>query len=588
MYAWGLDRNGWANSFYSAAAMSGSLDWTAFLFGSSDPGNAISVDKPPLSLWVMSLSVRLFGLNSWSLLLPQALMGVLSVYLLYRMVRKRTDAATALLAGSFMAAIPVATVIFRYNNPDALLTLLVIGIVYSTLEAVDSSRFRWLLLAGVLTGAAFLTKQLQVLLVLPSVGATYVVFARTSMLRRFLHLLGALGAALLAGGWWLLLAQLTSPANRPFIGGSRHNSVIELTLGYNGLDRLTGVDASRTTSVDVTGPSEALDVGFQRFLDPQFSGQSGWFLPLAVAGLCVGIWYLWRRQGPPAARPLILACCVWFVCAATVIAFMSGIVHSYYVLTAVPPLCFLAAMALVHFLRGRQRLRIRILFGLTLIASLIFAFITVSRSADEFPWLPVSILVLWGLAIAVVLVRPPNTTVAKMTAPLVIFTLLAGPLIWSVNTVLSPHSGAGVIAGPSILGARTDDSSRASPDIPASYLSVSYGDLPSPSLLERLRQSPSSETWAAAVVGSETAANYQLSLGRAVLPIGGFDGTDPFPTLEQFKVLVMEGRIGSVVIQGLPPQTLEGRGESARIVEWVRQRFVAEDVDGAQYFRLGR
>ncbi len=155
---------------------------------------------------------------------------------------------------SFMAAIPVATVIFRYNNPDALLTLLVIGIVYSTLEAVDSSRFRWLLLAGVLTGAAFLTKQLQVLLVLPSVGATYLVFARTSMVRRFLQLLGALGAALLAGGWWLLLVQLTSPANRPFIGGSRHNSVIELTLGYNGLDRLTGVDASRTMSVDVTGP----------------------------------------------------------------------------------------------------------------------------------------------------------------------------------------------------------------------------------------------------------------------------------------------------------------------------------------------
>ena len=406
------------------------------------------------------------------------------------------------------------------------------------------------------------------------------------MVRRFLQLLGALGAALLAGGWWLLLVQLTSPANRPFIGGSRHNSVIELTLGYNGLDRLTGVDASRTMSVDVTGPSDVLDVGFQRFLHPQFSGQSGWFLPLAVAGLCVGIWCLWRRQGPPAARPLILASCVWFVCAATVIAFMSGIVHSYYVLTAVPPLCFLAAMALVRFLRGRQRLRIRILFGLTLIASMIFAFVTVSRSADEFPWLPVFILLLWGLAIAVVLVRPPNTTVAKMTAPLVIVALFTGPLIWSGNTVLSPHSGAGVIAGPSILGARTDDSSRASPDIPASYLSVSYGDLPSRSLLERLRQSPSSETWAAAVVGSETAANYQLSLGRAVLPLGGFDGTDPFPTLEQFKVFVMEGRIGSVVIQGLPPLTVEGRGESARIVEWVRQRFVAEDIDGAQYFQL--
>ncbi|SDP37813.1 4-amino-4-deoxy-L-arabinose transferase [Arthrobacter sp. ok909] len=586
MYTWGLDRNGWANSFYSAAVMSGSLDWTAFLFGSSDPNNAISVDKPPLSIWVMSLSVRLFGLNSWSILLPQALMGVISVYLLYRMVRKRFDAATALLSASFMAVIPAATVIFRYNNPDALLTLLMIGIVYVTLEAVDSSRLRWLLLAGVLTGAGFLTKQLQVVLVLPSVGLTYWVFARTSLDRRFMHLLGALGAASVAGGWWLLVVQLTSPANRPFIGGSRNNSVIELTLGYNGLDRLTGEDANSAMSVDVTGTTEKLDAGFQRFLQPEFSGQGGWFLPLAVAGLCVGIWYLWRRQGQPAARALLLACCVWFACAATVLAFMSGIVHPYYVLTAVPPLCFLAAFALVRFLGGLQRLRIRILTGLTLIASMIFAFVSASRSVEEFPWLPVATLSIWGLVLAAVLVRPPSPAVAKTTAALLIVTLFAGPVLWSLNTVLNPHNGAGVVAGPSILGQRSDDRSRASRDTPASSLSLMYGDLPSRALLERLRGTPSSVTWAAAVVGSETAANYQLDLGRAVLPLGGFNGTDPFPTLEQFKILVEEGRVGSVVIQGLPPQTLEGRGESARIVEWVRQRFIAEDIDGAQFFRL--
>lgn len=586
LYTWGLDRNGWANSFYSAAAMSGSLDWTAFLFGSSDPSNAISVDKPPLSLWVMSLSVRMFGLNSWSLLLPQAVMGVISVYLLYRMVRKRFDAPTSLLSGTFLAVIPVATVMFRYNNPDALFTLLMIGIVYLTLEAVDSSRIRWLLLAGVLTGAAFLTKQLQVLLVLPSVGLTYLVFARTPAVRRFLHLLAALGAAAVTGGWWLLAVQFTDPANRPFIGGSRNNSVIELTLGYNGLDRLTGEDASRTMSADAAWTTDKLDGGFQRFLQPQFSGQAGWLLPLAVAGLCLGAWFLWGRQGRPAARALLLACCVWFACTATVLAFMSGIVHSYYVLTAVPPLCFLAALALLHFLRGLQRVRTRILTGLTMIASMIFAFISASRSMEEFPWLPVAMLSMWGLVLAGVLVRPPGPGVAKTTAALLIATLFTGPVIWSLNTVLSPHNGAGVIAGPSIFGNRSDDRNRASPDTPSSYNSVMFGDLPSAELLARLRGTPSSAAWAAAVVGSESAANYQLELGRAVLPLGGFDGTDPFPTLEQFKVLVEEGRVGSVVIQGLPPLTLEGHGESARIVEWIRQRFVAEDIDGAQYFQL--
>lgn len=585
LYTWGLDRNGWANSFYSAAAMSGSLDWTAFLFGSSDPNNAISVDKPPLSLWVMSLSVRIFGLNSWSLLLPQALMGVISVYLLYRMVRKRFDAATSLLSGAFLAVIPVATVMFRYNNPDALLTLLMIGIVYLTLEAVETSRFRWLLLAGVLTGAGFLTKQLQVLLVLPAVGVAYFSFARASLPRRLLHLLGALGAAAVAGGWWLLVVQLTSPSQRPFIGGSRNNSVIELTLGYNGLDRLTGADASRTMAPGA-GTADKLDAGFQRFLQPQFSGQSGWFLPLAIAGLCVTVWYLGRRQGRPGARALLLACGIWFVCAATVLAFMSGIVHPYYVLTAVPPLCVLAAVALMHFLRGLQRTRIRILTGLTLIVSMAFACITAAYSVKELPWMPVAMLCLWGLAIAAVFVRAPGPRVAKASSLLIVAALFTGPVTWSMNTVLNSHTGAGVNAGPSIFGFRTDDRSRSSPDTPSSLLTVVFGDVPTPALLERLRQSPSSAAWAAAVVGSESAANYQLELGRAVLPLGGFDGTDPFPTLEQFKVLVEEGRVGSVVIQGLPPLTLEGRGESARIVEWVRQRFVAKDIDGAQYFQL--
>lgn len=588
LYTWGLDRNGWANSYYSAAAMSGSLDWTALLFGASDPGNAITVDKPPLSIWVMSLSVRVFGLNSWSLLLPQALMGVAGVYLLYRMVQKRFNSAVGLLAAAFMAVMPVSTVMFRYNNPDALLTLLMIGIAFLALESIDGGQVRWLLLAGLLTGLALLTKQLQVLLLLPSIAAAYFLFSRASVFKRCLHLLAALGAAAVAGGWWFLLVQITDPARRPFIGGSRKNSVVELTLGYNGLDRLTGEDASRTMAAGITGAADQLDVGFQRFLQPQFSGQSGWFLPLAAAGLCIGLWCIVRRRVPRAASALLVLCCVWFACSATVLAFMSGIVHPYYVLTAVPPMCCLAAVALVYFLHGLAAPRTRWAAIITLTASMIFAYVTAARSTADFPGLPYVMLLIWGIAIAGVLIPAPKPAVARASAVFLLAALFLGPLLWSLNTVLAPHIGAGVVAGPSILGMRTDERNRASPDTHPSYLAVMYGDLPSAGVLERLSNQPASTTWAAAIVGSETSANYQLESGHAVLPLGGFDGTDPFPTLEQFEVLVAEGRVGSVVVQNLPPQTLEGRGESARIVEWVRQRFVAEDVDGAQYFQLAK
>ena len=589
LYTWGLDRNGWANAYYSAAAMSGSLDWTALLFGSSDPGNAITVDKPPLSIWIMALSARVFGLNSWSILLPQAVMGVLSVYLLYRMVEKHLDAPTALLAGTFMAVMPVSTVIFRYNNPDALLTLIMIGIVFCTLECIDRGRLRWLLLAGALTGAAFLTKQLQVLVVLPGVAVAYLVFTRISVIRRLLHLSLALAASAIAAGWWLAVVQLTSPADRPFIGGSRNNSVIELTMGYNGLDRLTGEDASRTMGSGLgSGLNEKLDAGFQRFLQPQFSGQFGWFLPLAVAGLCISVWLLRRREGELTPRVFLLMCSVWFCCSATILAFMSGILHPYYVLSAVPPLCCLAAVALMHFLRGLDSSKIRFTAAVTFAASMIFAFVTAVRSTADFPGFPVAVVVMWSVAVGGILLRPPRQVVRRAVSMISIAVLLVGPVLWSVNTVLTGHVGAGVIAGPSIFGMRTDDRERASPKTPDSYLSVMFGDSPGPELIRRLRETPPSQTWATAVIGSETAANYQLESGRAVLPLGGFDGTDPYPTLEQFQSLVKDGRVQSLAFQNLPPLTLEGRGESAKILLWVRENFVAEQVGGAVYYELTR
>lgn len=588
LYLWGLDRNGWANSYYSAAAMAGSQDWTAFFFSSSDPGNAISVDKPPLSLWVMSASVWAFGLNPWSILVPQALMGVTSVYLLYRMVRTYVGSTTGLLAATFFAVTPVATVMFRYNNPDALLTLLMIGVTYSALESVRRSSFPWLMTAGALTGAALLTKQLQIALVLPGVAAAYVMFAAAPMVKRLIHLATALLAAGVVGGWWFVLVQLTPASSRPFVGGSRFNNILELTLGYNGLDRLTGEDASRTMSPSAADLAEKLDPGFQRFLQPQFSGQFGWFLPLAVAGLCLAIWQIKRRSGSRPYRAFLVLCGVWFMCAATVLAFMSGIVHPYYALTAVPPLCCLAAIGLLHMYRLRDRRSLRLALAGTLLSTMILSFVTAVRSTADFPVGPQIVLVLWSITIALQLLPAPLPAFRSLSTGLLAIGLMAGPIVWSVNTVLSPHIGAGVVAGPSILGLRTDhpDRQQLGPDVPPSFVAVMFGDVPEQGVVSRLRAAPSTTTWPAAIVGSETAANYQLESGRSVLPIGGFDGTDPFPTLEQFQAMVNDGKVGALVIQELPPLTLEGRGESARIAEWVRDSFAGEQVGSAEYFNL--
>ena len=124
LYLWGL--SGWANSFYSAAAQAGAQNWEAFFYGSSDAANSITVDKPPAAIWVMALSVKAFGLSSWSLLVPQALMGVASVFILYLFVSRYFGKPAGLLAGAILATTPVATLMFRFNNPDALLVLLLV------------------------------------------------------------------------------------------------------------------------------------------------------------------------------------------------------------------------------------------------------------------------------------------------------------------------------------------------------------------------------------------------------------------------------------------------------------------------------
>ncbi|MGO4856127.1 ArnT family glycosyltransferase [Arthrobacter sp. 2MCAF14] len=541
-----------------------------------------------MSLWIMSLSVRVFGLNSWSILVPQALMGVLSVYLIYRMVKKRSDPATGLLAGLFFAITPVATVMFRYNNPDALLTLLLIGAAYGTLESLDRQRAIWLVAAGACVGAGFLTKQLQVALILPAIGLAYFLFARFRVHVRLLHLGAGLLAAIVTSGWWFMIAQAADPAHRPFVGGSRSNSIWELTVGYNGLDRLTGADASRTMSGATAALDVKLDPGITRFLQPQFSGQFGWFLPFAIAGIGITVLFLVRRHGTTEQRSFLVLCSTWLICSASVLAMMSGIVHPYYAISTVPSLSCLAAFAATFMMRRLKNGLVRAVSGLVLALCLILGYASASRSVKDFPWLPPILLIAGGLAVAIALIPPIKEQFRTAVILLMGASIFLGPTIWSINTVLNPHAGAGVVSGPSILGVRTDrpDRTQLPADTPAAFTAVMFGDVPAKGVLSRIKASPASVRWAAAVVGSETAANYQLASSRAILAVGGFDGTDPFPTLEQFQTMVHQGSVGSFVIQNLPPLTVEGRGESARIVQWVESNFQAEMIDGASFYRL--
>ena len=240
LYLWGLGSSGWANNYYAAAAQAGTQDWTAWLFGSLDSGNAITVDKPPAALWVMALSGRLFGFSAFTMLLPQALMGVGAVALLYATVRRTSGPAAGLIAGAALALTPVAALMFRYNNPDALLVLLLVAAAYCMVRATETASTRWIALAGCAVGFAFLTKMLQAFLVVPGFALAFLVAAPVGLWKRIGKLLIAAAALIVSAGWYVALVSLWPADSRPYIGGSTDNSLLQLALGYNGIDRVVG------------------------------------------------------------------------------------------------------------------------------------------------------------------------------------------------------------------------------------------------------------------------------------------------------------------------------------------------------------
>ncbi len=451
LYAWDLAASGWANAFYSAAVQAGSESWQALFYGSSDAGNSITVDKPPASLWVMGASVRLFGLNSWSLLLPQALMGVATVGLLYAAVKRWFGAAAGLLAGATLALTPVAVLMFRFNNPDALLVLLLVGAAYAVLRALETASTRWLLLGGVLVGFGFLTKMLQAFLVLPVFALVYLVAAPTPVRRRIAQLLGALAATIVSAGWWVAIVELVPASSRPFIGGSQTNSVLDLVFGYNGLGRLTGNETGSVTGGG-TGPGSMWGAtGWARMFDGEIGGQIAWLIPAALLMLVGGLWLTRGRPRTDRRRAAYLLWVGWLLVTGLVFSFMQGIFHAYYTVALAPAVAALVGMGGVGLWTRRAELVPRVLLASAVAVTAVWSWRLLDRSADWNAWLgPVVLLV--GLAAAVVLLAGARTSarVTAIAAGAGLVVALAGPAAYAVETAVTPESGSIVTAGPSV------------------------------------------------------------------------------------------------------------------------------------------
>lgn len=622
LYLWNLAATGYGNSFYAAAIQAGTKDWTAFLFGSLDAGNAITVDKPPASLWIPALAGRIFGFSPLSMLVPEALMGVAAVGFLYLTVKRVSGPGAGLLAGGALALTPVAALMFRFNNPDAMLTLCLVLAAYFTTRAIERAGWKWLAAAGAVVGLAFLSKMLQGFLIVPGLGLAYLWAAPTPLRRRLLHLLGALAGIAVVAGSYVALFQLTPASARPYMAGSQTNSFLELTFGYNGLSRITGSGEGTPGGGGAGAPAGGNlgglgafggggggggnagfggAAGITRMFGTSFGAEVSWLLPAALILLAAGLWFTRREARASRTRAALILWGGWLLVTAGVFSFMSGIVHPYYAVALAPAIAALVGIGSVELWRGRGYWPARIVLAVVILGSSAWSAVLLGRDASWLPWLRIVIVVLGVVAAAAILLRLDSLRFAGQNtagrfrnaaaAAVVVVSLLAGGLgtaAWTLATAATAHSGSIPTSGPS-GSAMGGFGNRAGGFGAAGGAGQAGGpgfEGTSDAGLTALLKSTTTK-WSAIVSGATQAASLELATNTNVIALGGWNGGDPYPTLAEFQDMVAKGQIGYYIAGGgMGGGGFGGQGGNSEVASWVQANFQAQTVGNSTVYKL--
>lgn len=605
LYAWAL--SGDANAYYAAAIRSGTTSWKAFFFGALDAGSFITVDKPPLALWVMGLSARIFGYGTYSMLLPQAVAGAATVALVHSAVRRGLGPgpyahAAALVAAVVMTLTPITVAINRDNNPDTLLVLLLVAAGWCCLEALRAGRPRLLLVCALLVGLAFHTKMLQAYVAVPAFALAYLVCARTPLVRRFGHLLAAGTVLVAASAWWMVIVDLWPADSRPYIGGSTDNSVWDLVIGYNGLGRIFGQGGG--SGGFGGGASFGGASGAGRLFNDVMAGQISWLLPFCVPALALAAvsgWSWWRARRA-AATPVSsvlrqpgapwLMWGVWLAVHFAVFSFSSGTFHPYYTTAMAPAVAALTGMGAVLMWRVHRHSRAWWwVLPLAVAVTGGWSFTVLRRTPDWLPWLAWAVLAATVLATAgLVLARTGRgalTRPAVGVLPFVLVAGLAGPAAYAVTPLRSPVNGTNPTAGPATGGIPGRPGGPGTPGGPGmrpgeppsgpgqdsrtGRPAGGFGGEPDGALVAYLKANRGTAAWLVAVGSAQQASGLILATGEPVIAMGGFTGRDPAMTVARLQGLVASGRLRYVLTGGGGGP---GRGDS-EVTAWVQRNCAA-------------
>ena len=612
LYLFGALHNGMANSYYAAAVQAASQDWTAWLFGSLDAANYVSVDKPPLATMVMGLSARLFGFSSFSMLLPSVLAGVGSVWLVYAAVKRQFGFMSAAIAGSVLAFTPVAALMFGFNNPDAILTLMLTASGYAFLRSLEGKRpLLWLGLAGLFTGLAFNTKMLQGLMVLPAMVLVYLVFTKPPIVTRFLHVMFAGVITAMSTLWWSVLVWLTPAGSRPWVGSTNDNNIWSLIFGYNGFGRLLGGrgggggpgstppsgDMGSVATLQTTGSTTQTmadgagmipggmggspggghgpggtgfggQTGIFRIFNNDFGPNIAWLLALALAGGGLMLWILRKTPRTNRGRAAVMFWMLWLLIHIVIFSMTSGVIHPYYVVVMAPAVAALVGISL-PFLWGAYTRRkpyawlLPVLVGMTAVTTVI-----ILGYASTMMWLMwiVGLLGLAGMIGLFVNLYAPRRWLQNLAIIAALAACTLTPTVYTLATVNVVHTGSIPTAGPNstAMWGSNNETSQADSQLVQYLLRHQHG-----------------ATWLVAVASANESAAIQLTSGQPVMAVGGFNGSDTPLTLEQFKQLVKEGKVNYYAISSHGCGGGGPGGGNNEITTWVKQTGTVVNYGGS-------
>ncbi|HET8578785.1 MAG TPA: glycosyltransferase family 39 protein [Methylomirabilota bacterium] len=601
---WRLDQNGFGNEYYAAGVRSMSAGWHNFLYHAFDPAGFLSVDKPPVAMWIQVAAVKLFGFHGLSVLLPQVLEGLVAVWLVYHMVRSAFGTPAGLLAALFLAVTPVSVAVDRSSNTESCLLLFLLLAAWVLTRATEGGSRGTLLLAMALVGVAFNVKMLAAFVVLPTFALVYFLGPPVGLRRRLVDLaLGGLVLTLVSASW-VTVYDLTPKDKRPYAGTTDSNSVRELMVGPYGIGRF--VRQPRPSAIAATesgtGPADAAGaagdagrgaplgpragwarlfvgtpVGPLRLSDGQLAGQTGWLFPLALAGLALGALREPMRRPLAPAHLAIVLWAGWALTYAVVYSAAGGFFHFYYLATLAPPLAALAGIGAVGLWRwsveGGWRATVVML---ALVLNAAWQLYIDSRALDGYEgwqsWLHRALVggTLVGVAaLAVCSLRLARSRIVRgMTACALgvgVAALLILPLAWALSSVLV--AGDGVLPSADLARLLADSGSLASRPQRRAEASANVSRLVS--FLTANRQG---ERYLLATSTTMLAAPIIIQTGQPVMARGGFHGLDPILTPEKLDGIAAAGQVRFVMLGDLSLVSRRLGAEVAQepIARWVR------------------